>query len=57
MSLFSGTPRPVLGLTNWHLGALYPRVKRLKREAENSLPSSAEIKKAYTLSYIFAVFL
>jgi hypothetical protein len=47
--LFSITSRSALGPTQspirWVLGAISPRVKRLRREADHSPPSSAEVKK------------
>jgi hypothetical protein len=47
--LFSTASRMALGPTEppiqWVPGALSPRVKRPGREADNSLPSSADVKK------------
>jgi hypothetical protein len=52
--LFTTASRKVLGPTQppiqWVTGALSLRVKRPEREADNSPPSSAEVKNA--LSYI-----
>jgi hypothetical protein len=46
--LFSVASRPALGLTQPHIqwvpGALSPRVKRLGREDDHPLTSSAEVK-------------
>jgi hypothetical protein len=55
------SPRPVLGSTQiliqWVGGAFSPGVKRQGREAENSTPTSAEIKNtciyASTPAYVF----
>jgi hypothetical protein len=49
--LFSTSSRPVPGPTQPHIqwvpGALSPGVKRPEREADNSPPSSAEVKKTW----------
>jgi hypothetical protein len=59
---FSPASRPTLGPNQppiqWVPGALSPGVKRLGREADRSLPCSAEIKKGgstytYTPAYVF----
>jgi hypothetical protein len=60
---FATASRPILGPTQPPIqrgpGALSPRVKRPRREADNSLPSSAEVKNAWsytsTLSILFMV--
>jgi hypothetical protein len=57
----STSSRPVLGLTQppiqWILGALSAGVKRPGREADHSLPFSAEVKNTWvytsTASYVF----
>jgi hypothetical protein len=47
--LFSKSSRPALGFTQppiqWVPGALSPGVKRPRREADHSPPTSAEVKK------------
>jgi hypothetical protein len=47
--LLSTSSRPAVGPTQppiqWVSGALSPRVKRPGREADHSLPTSAEVKK------------
>jgi hypothetical protein len=52
--LVSKTPRPGLGLPSLHsVGAVgsFPGVKRLMREADNSRPSSAEMKNTWSCTY------
>jgi hypothetical protein len=39
--------RPALGPTQWVQGALSPEVKRQGREADNSPPTSAEVKNTW----------
>jgi hypothetical protein len=55
--LFTTAPRPALGLIQspiqWVTGALLMRVKRLRREADHSPPSSAEDKSAW--SYVGSI--
>jgi hypothetical protein len=59
--LFSTSSRPALGSTQpptqWVPEALFPAVKRPRREADNSSPASAEVKKMWiytsTPSYAF----
>jgi hypothetical protein len=57
--IFSMSSRPALGPTQrpiqWVPGALSPGVKRQGREADDSQPTSAEVKKMwiYTLPYAF----
>jgi hypothetical protein len=57
-SLFSTSPRLALGSTQppiqWVLGALSPRVKPPKREADHSPQTSAEVKKT-SPPYVFMV--
>jgi hypothetical protein len=48
--LFSKSSKPALGFTQpiqWVSGALSPGVKRQRREADHSPPSSAELKKIW----------
>jgi hypothetical protein len=55
--LYSTVVIPVLGPTKWVLAALYPGIKRLKLEADHSLPTNAEIKETWictsTPPYVF----
>jgi hypothetical protein len=50
-TIFSTSSRPALGSTQppiqWVPGALSPGVKRPGREADHSLPTSAEVKKMW----------
>jgi hypothetical protein len=51
--LFFAASVPALGPTQppikWIPGALFPGVKRPRREADHSLPSSAEVKNGGTI--------
>jgi hypothetical protein len=59
--LYTTTSRPALGLTQppiqWVTGALSLGVKRQRREADHSPPSTAEVKNAWsytsTPQYVF----
>jgi hypothetical protein len=49
--LFSTSPRPALGATQWVPRPLSPGVKRQWREADHSPPASAQVKKIHSLPH------